>query len=100
MSTKNNLSPGCGLDIGTMNIVSSRGTVEGKTSTKAVRDAFLDIEPENKRALKLSKVDYVEKPQALIVIGDSALRMANLFKREARRPLSKGVISAGELDAQ
>jgi hypothetical protein len=26
--------------------------------------------------------------------------MANLFKREARRPLSRGVISAGEMDAQ
>ena len=100
MSTKNTLSPGIGLDIGTMNIVSSRGTVEGKTRTASVRDAFLDIELENKTSLKLAKVDYVEKPQALIVIGDSALRMANLFKREARRPLSKGVISAGELDAQ
>jgi hypothetical protein len=53
-----------------------------------------------KRSLKMSKVDYVEQDDTLIVIGDSALTMANLFKREARRPLSRGVISAGEMDAQ
>src|SRR5690606_38324454 len=50
--------------------------------------------------LKLSNVDYVELDGRLVVIGDGALTMANLFNREARRPLSKGVISAGELDAQ
>jgi hypothetical protein len=48
----------------------------------------------------MSKVDFIEQDDTLIVIGDSALTMANLFKREARRPLSKGVISAGEMDAQ
>ena len=48
----------------------------------------------------MSKVNYVEKDGQLIVIGDSALNMANLFKREVRRPLAKGLISPGELDAQ
>lgn len=93
--------PGVGLDIGTMNIVASRGTPDGKTLVTRVRDAFLDLEPESKMSLKLARVDYVTlKNKQLIVIGDAALRMATLFKREARRPLSKGVISAGELDAQ
>jgi len=71
-----------------------------KVETKRIRDAFLDLDMEDKKALRLSKVDYVEQGDALIVIGDSALNMANLFKREARRPLSRGVIAAGELDAQ
>lgn len=91
---------GVGLDVGTMNIVSARKGDNGKPSFKRVRDAFLDLEMDAKRSLKMSKVNYVEQDGALIVLGDSALTMANLFKREARRPLSRGVISAGELDAQ
>jgi len=90
---------GVGLDVGTMNIVAARRK-GGKTSHKRVRDAFLDLDMEAKRSLKMSKIDYVEQDGSLIVLGDSALTMANLFKREARRPLSKGVISAGEMDAQ
>ena len=94
-------NPGVGLDLGTMNIVSARQTGDGKSvETKRIRDAFLDLDPEVKKTLKLSKVDYVEKDGNLIVLGDAALNMANLFKQEVRRPLSRGVISAGELDAQ
>lgn len=92
--------PGVGLDIGTMNIVSARQSSEGNVITRRIRDAFLDLEPDAKRSLKMSKVSYIEKGGGLIVIGDSALTMANLFKREARRPLSQGIIAAGELDAQ
>jgi len=95
--------PGVGLDVGTMNLVSARETGDPKspkTVTKNVRDAFLDLDPDAKRALKMSGVSYIVHKGRLIVLGDSALTMANLFKREARRPLSKGVISAGELDAQ
>jgi hypothetical protein len=92
-------APGCGLDVGTMNLVSARAE-NGKVVTRPMRDAFLDLEPEAKRALKMSEVDYIEMDDQIVVIGDAALKMANLFKQEARRPLSRGVISAGELDAQ
>src|SRR5215467_14195108 len=93
--------PACGLDLGTMNIVSARQLADGNNlELKRVRDAFLDLELEAKKTLRLSKVDYVERGGALVVLGDSALTMANLFNREVRRPLSKGVIAAGELDAQ
>lgn len=93
------MKPGVGLDIGTMNIVSARQVGE-KVVTKRVRDAFIDLDSEAKKTLRLSKVDYVEKDGNLIVIGDSALNMANLFKREVRRPLARGVIAAGEMEAQ
>lgn len=92
--------PGVGLDVGTMNIVSARSTEAGKTVTSRIRDCFIDLDAEAKRTLRLSKINYVEKDGNLIVVGDSALHMANLFKREVRRPLQRGVISAGELDAQ
>lgn len=93
--------PACGLDLGTMNVVSARQMADGDNlELKRIRDAFLDLDPEAKKTLRLSKVDYVERNGSLVVLGDSALTMANLFNREVRRPLSRGVISAGELDAQ
>ena len=95
-----NYKPGVGLDVGTMNIVSARQTLKGDTETHRVRDAFIDLDLEAKKTLRLGKVDYVEKDGQLVVLGDSALNMANLFKREVRRPLSRGVVSAGELEAQ
>lgn len=99
-SAKKAGQPAVGLDLGTMNIVSARQVAGNKVETKRVRDAFLDLDLSAKKQLRLSKVDYVTQEDAIVVIGDSALNMANLFKREARRPLSRGVISAGELDAQ
>lgn len=99
-SEKNNERPGVGLDVGTMNLVSARMTNASRTVTKRIRDAFIDLDLEAKKALKLSKISYVEENGNLLVLGDSALTMANLFKREVRRPLSRGVIAAGELDAQ
>jgi hypothetical protein len=83
-----------------MNLLSARQTVEGKVVTQRIRDAFIDLELDAKKTLRMSKIDYVEKDGQLIVIGDSALNMANLFKREIRRPLNRGVISPGEVDAQ
>ncbi len=94
-----NYKPGVGLDVGTMNLVSAR-QIGDKIETNRVRDAFIDLDLDAQKILRLSKVDYVEKDGNLIVVGDSALKMASLFKREARRPLSRGVISAGEIDAQ
>ena len=91
---------GVGLDLGTMNVVSARQDSAGKVVTQRVRDAFIDLDLEAKKSLKMSKVSYVEKDGMLIVLGDSALTMANLFKREVRRPLARGVISSAELDGQ
>ena len=98
--SKSKYSSGCGIDLGTMNIVAARQTTDGKVETKRVRDAFIDLEGDAKKTLRLSKVNYVEKEDQLIVLGDSALTMANLFKREVRRPLSRGVVAAGEMEAQ
>jgi hypothetical protein len=83
-----------------MNIVAARTTQKGDLQTTRIRDAFIDLDVEAKKTLRLSKVNYVEKDGQLIVLGDSALNMANLFKREVRRPLARGVIAAGELEAQ
>lgn len=88
---------GVGLDLGTMNIVAARD--DGKVSTRRIRDAFIDLPREHEKMLKLSKVSFIRKDEALIIVGDAAYSMANMFSREVRRPLQGGLVSSGELDA-
>jgi hypothetical protein len=92
------MSKGVGLDIGTMNLVAARNT--GKAvETQRIRDAFLDLPANAKKVLKLSGANYVEHNGDLLLIGDDALELANVFGREARRPLSKGLVSSQEADS-
>jgi hypothetical protein len=96
MSNESNKKYGIGLDVGTMNLICARYEGQG-VDIQVMRDAFLDLEVESKKTLKMSQVDFIEIADQLIVLGEPALQMANLFKREVRRPLSKGLISPGEL---
>lgn len=95
-----------GLDVGTCFLVcASKKDNDDKSSVdiRSIRDAFLDIEADQAtlNMLKMSNVSYVPgEGENVFIIGEPALNMANLFKREARRPLSKGVISAGDTDAE
>lgn len=90
-----------GLDIGTAFLACAKQE-GGQVSVSSVRDAFLDIEadPSVLNMLKMSNVSYVQEGNTVYIVGEPALSVANLMKREARRPLSQGVISAGELDAE
>lgn len=90
---------GVGLDIGTMNIVAARQNQDSQTETKRVRDAFLDVPKSAKKMLKLSDVPYVEREDELLLVGDTALEMANIFGKEVRRPLQDGLISPSEIDS-
>jgi len=92
-------SHGCAIDVGTMNFVAAR-KINEKIITKRVRDAFIDLPLEHKRMLKLSNTSFAELDGRLVVVGDAALETANFLNKDARRPMSGGVISAGELDAQ
>ena len=85
-----------GLDIGTMNLVAARESGDG-VETKRMRDAFLDLPVSAKKVLKLSGADYIEDDGEILLLGDQAMELAALFGREARRPLSAGLVSAGEM---
>ena len=89
---------GIGLDVGTGNVVSARKTATG-VETKRVRDAFLELPLDAKKMLKLGGVSFVERPDELLILGDAAMETANIFGREARRPLSAGLVSASDIDA-
>lgn len=96
MAEKASLGVGC--DIGTMNCCSARKTPKG-IETRRVRDVFLSLPVDSKKMLRLSKVSYVERMDEILILGDAALETANIFGKEARRPLSSGMISPKEIDA-
>ena len=92
----------CSIDIGTCFLVSARQDDKNQVQIKSIRDAFLDMDndPQVKNMMKLSGANYIEGDDCLYIIGDSAVVVANIFNKEARRPLAKGVIAPGELEAE
>ncbi len=91
---------GKGVDIGTA-FVKSVQKIRGEVIVKTLRNAFFEVEYTgfNRKLLDNSEIKYVIKEDKLYVIGDEALEFANMFKKEARRPLSKGIISSTENEA-
>jgi actin-like ATPase involved in cell morphogenesis len=94
-----------GLDIGTCFLVCASKDpkdTQAEIQINSVRDAFLDIEAEQSvlNMLKMSNTSFVQEKDSIYIVGENALSLANMFKREARRPMSKGIIAAGELDAE
>ena len=91
---------GKGLDIGTSFIYCAEKQ-RNKIVFRAQRDAFFDIEYSDftKEMLNKSKVNYIQKDEKLYVVGDEAIKFANIFNKNARKPLSKGIISPSEKEA-
>ncbi|MDD5650289.1 MAG: hypothetical protein PHF86_07735 [Candidatus Nanoarchaeia archaeon] len=91
-----------GLDVGTGNCVvaTSKNNI---ASFKLERDAFFEIEKSISVVSMLSKmnVSYVEceDKRNVQIVGNEALRFADFFNKECKRPLSHGVISTREKSA-
>ncbi|MBW2006365.1 MAG: cell division FtsA domain-containing protein [Deltaproteobacteria bacterium] len=90
------------IDIGTCWLCSARQGANNQIQVKSIRDAFLDVESDSavKNMLTMSNVDYIESEDKLYIIGENALVMARILNREVRRPMSKGVLAPGELEAE
>jgi len=96
-----------GLDIGTNMLVSATMDANGNPVYKKQRDAFLRITPKSKvnqksirMALEHRKANFIiDENDDFIVVGEDALRMANERNSDARRPMSKGVLSPKEKDS-
>ncbi|MBN1417848.1 MAG: hypothetical protein JXP34_03680 [Planctomycetes bacterium] len=95
------LEVGRGLDVGTANLVAAAQDVEGSVTFKLQRNVFLDIDADayTKNMLTRLNVQYVVLEGRMVVVGDPAFELANIFNRETRRPMQRGVVSAGETDA-
>lgn len=91
-----------GLDIGTCFLVSAAQDSSNQVQVKSMRDAFIDMENDDRvrNMMKMSGVNFIEADDKLYIVGDPAVTMANIFNKEARRPLSKGIISPGEMEAE
>ena len=92
---------GKGLDIGTANLAAAVQNDEDGITVTVERNAFLDIGSDvySKNMLTKLKVPYVVHNSKLIVLGESAFELANVFGKETRRPMKDGLISPAEVDA-
>ncbi|MEK6869231.1 MAG: hypothetical protein AABX74_03320 [Nanoarchaeota archaeon] len=91
---------GKGIDIGTAFIKCAKKE-KNEIVFVTQRNAFFEIEQTDytKNILDRSKVKYILKGDKMYVVGDDALEFANMFNKETRRPLSKGIISPTEREA-
>ncbi len=89
-----------GLDVGTMNIVSSRQEND-ETVFVQQRNSFVEIEYSDMAEQMLSRSDvlHIRKDDQVYVVGDDALNFANIFNRETRRPMQRGILSSKEASA-
>lgn len=95
------LKLGKGLDVGTANLVSAVQNDNGGITISKERNAFIDIQSDvySKRMLTQLKVPYVMFNDKMVVLGDAAFELSNIFGRETRRPMKDGLISPDEVDA-
>lgn len=92
---------GKGLDIGTANLAAAVQNDDGGITVTVERNAFLDIPSDaySKNMLTKLKVPYVVQGSKLVVLGEAAFELANVFGRETRRPMADGLVSPQEQDA-
>jgi len=94
-----------GLDVGTSFIVKSQEQTDGIKYTE-FRDAFYIIKPSTPVATKMiekglnGKVFIKDNDGSFILLGKDAIEKAVERNDNAKRPMSKGVVSAKEKDAK
>ncbi len=89
-----------GLDIGTSRIVAARQGDGGETIESQL-NAFVTI-PWTKlteNSLKREAVPHVVADGQIIVYGNESARLADMLSREIRRPMTRGMLNAGEPDS-
>lgn len=91
---------GRGLDVGTAFIYCAQKQ-ESQVAFKAQRNAFFDIEYNDfaRNIFDKSNVRYIQGGGKLYVVGDDSIKFANMFGRDTRRPMKRGVISPNESEA-
>lgn len=91
-----------GVDIGTCWLCGARQGANNQIQVKSIRDAFLDVDNDSavKNMLTMSGVNYIESEDKIYIIGDNSIVMARILNKNVRRPMSKGVLSPGEMEAE
>jgi hypothetical protein len=91
---------GKGIDIGTCFIKCAEKKGDSIVF-RFQRDAFFEVEHTDftRNMLDNSRVKYIIKEDKLYVVGDEALEFANIFHKDTRQPLQKGIVSPSEKEA-
>jgi hypothetical protein len=95
-TTKQNASA-IGLDVGTSRIVTAQ-RLDKTTQYQAQLNAFVTL-PFSKLTqgvLKKERIPHLVQDSEITVYGDESERFANLFHRETRRPMLRGVLNPEE----
>ena len=91
---------GKGLDIGTAFIYCAQ-KIGPQVTFRIQRNAFFDIEYSEfvRGMFESSGVEYIQSKDKIYVMGEDALKFANVFGRNLRRPMRSGIISPQEEEA-
>jgi hypothetical protein len=89
-----------GLDVGTMNILSAQQDGNDTVFVQQ-RNSFVEIDYSDmaEQMLSRSEVLHIRKDNKVYVVGDDALNFANIFNKETRRPMQRGILSSDEKSA-
>lgn len=91
---------GKGLDVGTsfLRFAERQGQ---DIVLRSERNAFIDIEHYGftEAMLTQAQAEYARDDDHLYIVGTNAMRFANVLGRDARRPMSSGIISPSEKEA-
>ncbi|MBF0217666.1 MAG: hypothetical protein HQL30_11825 [Candidatus Omnitrophica bacterium] len=92
---------GVGLYIGTSYVLSQKSFADGLISINRERNAFLKVRDDQSTNELISKMGmmWARVNEKLYVIGDSALKLANIFERSTQRPMQIGVLNPLEHDS-
>lgn len=92
-----------GLDVGTMNIVSQTKTENGKNiQIKKIRNMFLPLEKNivEYADIQKSDIEYLslsDDDKYVIVIGEDQYKLSNIFNKQVKRTMKKGIIQQDEI---
>lgn len=92
-------SPVMGLDIGTSHIVAGK-SLDSNFQYERQLNAFVTI-PYTKMAqglLNKERIPHAVQGEEILIFGNDAEQFAELFHVEARRPMMRGLLNAGEAD--
>lgn len=96
-NTNKSTASAIGLDVGTSRIVVAQ-RLEKTTQYQAQLNAFVTL-PFSKLTqgvLKKERIPHLLQDSEITVFGDESERFANLFHRETRRPMLRGVLNSEE----
>jgi len=87
-----------GCDFGTMNLYAFIES-EGELKESRLRNCYIEIEEDEADVLKLSNMGTIKLNNGkMIIVGDDAMSIAGLLKKELKRPMKQGLMAVDEVN--